>query len=101
MAYRRGSIATLFSATFRANDVANHDASTLFNSHLESNTPSRIVDTVQLVNEHVSRFVSDDDEAVEGFNEVTVVIPHGESLNLLATPSKERKGESSHRAIYQ
>jgi hypothetical protein len=100
MPYQSSPPSTIFSATFRAGDIKSHPLPSLFASVIVDSTPSQIVDIVDLVDEHVARFVSRDSTDVKGFNEVTVVIPHGPILDLLeaATPAQ---AQACHRAVYQ
>jgi hypothetical protein len=91
----------MFSATFRAEDVVDHDAANLFEGHTESQAPSSIIEAVHLVNEYTGRFVEEQDGPVLGFNEVSVLIPKGGILDLLVNADQRAHEEACQRAVYQ
>jgi hypothetical protein len=98
MPYQRCTQKTTFHASFRAPDLDHHPASPLYSCHTNcSAAPSAVKEVVDLLDASVSRFVTD---AVGGFNDVSIVVSQGESLDLLSR-ANENEGIAAHRAVIQ
>lgn len=87
-----------FHASFRAPDISHHQASGMYTCHQNGLvTPSAIGDLIETLDQSASRFVID---SVEGFNDVSIVLSQGESIDLLAR-AEASEHIAAHRVVYQ
>jgi hypothetical protein len=98
MPYQRCIHKMTFHASFRAPDRLDHPASAMYECHQNGSVTARaVIDLVDAMDYRVSRFVNN---SVECFNDVSIILSQGESIDLLARAA-ESKHIAAHRAILQ
>lgn len=98
MPYQRCTKNKTFHACFRAPDVASHHTPILYTCHANSTAaPIAVSEAVEVLDHYAARFVND---AVGGFNEMSIILSNGELTDLLARAEDEER-VAAHRGVYQ
>jgi hypothetical protein len=102
MPYRRCTSKMTFHASFCAPDVVQDPASSMLECHWHdpTTTPSAVKEVADLMDDYVSRFVTESVESVEGFNDISIVLSQGDAIDILARTG-HCESIAAHRAILQ